>query len=257
MYSYNRVIKAKDATLPDLPVKLVRTPLVSPKHSSGFGGPGKALADSRGESPVSFVRGICHLQAPGSAWNALENNRTTSAKIEKIKKQSEERIKIVEKDTYARGFSEGLKKGMDQEKMELSLAVESVAKLIKELKTLKKELLESSDKQIIDLAFLIAGKVIHKEVNTGREVILSVLRDAMKNMQEREVVRIRLNSGDYSHIKEVKPDFLDGFSDIVIEKDDGIGLGGAMLEAYSGAVDARLDTQLNKIMESLCDEHGF
>jgi flagellar assembly protein FliH len=257
MHSYNRVIKAEDATLPDPPVKLVRTPSVPPNHGSGSGGPRQALSGSREEAPVRFVRGIGHFQAQGSALNSRENNRGISDKIEKIKKQSEERIKIVEKDTYARGFSEGLKKGIDQEKMELSLAVESVTKLIKELKTLKKELLEGSEKQIIDLAFLIARKVIHQEVNTDRKVILSVLRDAMKNVQEREVVRIKLNSSDYRHIVEGKPDFLDVFSDIVIEKDDDIGQGGAMIEAYSGAVDARLDTQLNKIVESLCDEHGF
>ena len=122
---------------------------------------------------------------------------------------------------------------------------------------LKKQILEGSEKQILDLAFLIAGKVIHKEVSTGREVILSVLRDAMKNIQEREGIRIRLNPGDYRDIIEVKPDFFEIYGDISIEKDEGIGQGGAMIETNSGSVDARLDKQLNKIMESLCDEHRF
>jgi len=176
---------------------------------------------------------------------------------EEIRKETEERIKIAEKDTYDRGFSEGLREGIDREKKQLSLVAGSVANLIRELKKMKKDFQENSEKEIMDLVFLIAGKVIHKEVSTGREVILSVLRDAMKNMQEREGVRIRLNPVDYSHIKEVKPDFLESFNNILIEKDEGIGQGGAMIETYSEIVDARLDQQLNKIMETLRDEHGF
>ena len=171
--------------------------------------------------------------------------------------RTEERIKIAEKNASDRGFSEGLKKGIEQEKRESSLSVESVGKLIRELKKLKKQFLEGSEKEIIDLAFLIAEKVIHKEVSIGREVIVSVLRDAMKSMQERDGVSIRLNPGDYCHLTEAKPDFLDSYNDILIEKDEGIGQGGVIIETYSGVVDARLDKQLNKIMESLHDEHGI
>ncbi len=205
----------------------------------------------------SYSRIIKAKDVREAGFNDFENNRDIMIEIEKIRKQAEERIKIAEKDAYDRGCSEGRRDGIDQKNRELSLTAESVAKLIRELEDLKKQILEGSEKEILDLVFLIAGKVIHKEVSTGREVILSVLRNAMKNMQEREGVRIRLNPGDYSHIVEAKPDFLDSFSDILIEKDEGIGKGGAMIETNSGAVDARLDQQLNKIMESLCDEHGF
>jgi flagellar biosynthesis/type III secretory pathway protein FliH len=37
----------------------------------------------------------------------------------------------------------------------------------------------------------------------------------------------------------------------LIEKDEEIGQGGAVIETHSGIVDARLDQQLDKIKESL------
>ncbi len=209
------------------------------------------LMESREKTADGFIRGICRIPANEADSNACENNKDVEAEIEKIGKEEKQRIKIAEKDAYDRGFSKGLGEGIDREKRELSFAAESVEKMIGELKMLKEELLKSSEKEIIGLAFLMAEKVIHKEVSADREVILSVLRDAIRNMRDNDGVRIRLNPEDYRYITEAKPDFLDNFGDILIEKDEKIGRGGAVIETHLGAVDARLDQQLNKIRESL------
>lgn len=207
------------------------------------------LTRLREKAPAGFTRGICHIPENKAGVNSRENSRDIDVESEEIRTQVEERVKIALKETYDRGFSEGVTEGMDREKSELSLAAESVAKLSRELKRLKEEFLESSEKEIIDLVFSIAGKIIHKEVSVDREVVLSVLKDAMKNIQERDGVRIRLNPEDYRYIKEAKPDFLDSFGNMSIEKDEKIGQGGAVIETHFRAVDARLDQQLNKIRD--------
>ncbi len=88
-------------------------------------------------------------------------------------------------------------------------------------------------------------------MSTDREILFSVLGDAMRNIQERNDVSIRLNPEDHRYIIEAKPDFLDSFGDILIEKDEEIGQGGAVIKTHFGTLDARLDQQLNKIRESL------
>jgi flagellar assembly protein FliH len=238
MYSSdsNKVVKAQDIKLTDPPA--------TARHER---------AGSRNKAPGRFIRGICHIPSNKEDFNARKNKRDIDAEIEEPGKQVEERIKIAEKEAYNRGFSKGLAEGIERKKRELSLAVESVAKLTRELKILKEELLKSSEKKIIDLVFLIAGKVIHKEVSTGREVVLSVLKDAMKNMQERDGVSICLNPEDHRYITEAKPDFLDSFGDILIEKDEKIGQGGAVIKTHSVTLDARLDQQLDKIREQVSE----
>ncbi|OPX39657.1 MAG: hypothetical protein B1H13_09315 [Desulfobacteraceae bacterium 4484_190.3] len=219
MHSSNRIIKAQDIN----------------------------LKDTKDKTLAGFIRGICHIPTNKADFNARGNNMEYGFEIEEPGKQIEERIKTVAKEAYDRGFSKGVKEGIDQEKTELSLATESVAKLIRELKIMKEELLKSSEKEIIDLAFSIAGKVIHKEVSTNREVVWSVLKDAMRNIRERDGVNIRMNPEDYRYITEAKPDLLDNFGDMSIKKDEGIGQGGVVIETHSGLVDARLDQQLEKI----------
>jgi len=231
---FKKVIKARD-------IKLTNPPDTA-RHKQGW---------AREKARARFVLGICHIPANEADFNASGNNMDIGSEIEEPGKQIEERIKIAAKEAHDRGFSKGVTEGIDREKRELALAAEAVAKLIRELKVLKQELLEGSEKEIIDLVFSIAGSVIHKEVSADREVVLSVLKDAMRNMQDRNGVNIRLNPEDHRYITEAKPDFLDSYGDISIEKDEEIGQGGAVIETHWGTVDARLDQQLDKIREQV------
>ena len=183
----------------------------------------------------------------------IYNKSKVEAEIKEIRREAQERIKITKKEAYDRGFSEGIWKGIDQEKKKLSQTLESVTKLINDLKISKDEFFENSEKEIIDLVFLIAKKVIHREVDINREIIVSVLRDTIKDVRDKEGVKIRLNTKDYHYLMEASPDFLSKFCDIkdTLIEDEEIGRGGVVIETHSGGMDARLDQQLNRIKETL------
>lgn len=215
------------------------------------------LTDLRGKAQVRFIPGICHIPASEANFNVRENNMNIGFEIEETEKLIEGKIEIAAKEAYGKGFSKGETEGINRKQKELALAAESLAKLTRELKVLKKDFLKDSEKEIIDLVFSIAGSVIHKEVKTDRDVILSVISDAMRTIQEKKNVSIRLNPEDYRYMTEAKSDFLDSFKDILIEKDEKIDQGGAVIKTHSGTLDARLDQQLNKIRESFHDNHEF
>jgi len=234
MNSYSRIIKAQDVK----------------------------LTDPREETPTGFVRGLC--DPPADEHEEVEirtEEEPVSVQEEttggEIAEREAARAKAAEREAAEKKAYEVVMEGVDLDKRNLSLASESVAKLIRELETLKEKLLERFEQEILDLVFLVAGKVIHREVNADREIILSVLRDAMKTMRGKEDVRVRMNPEDYRYITEANPDFLGSYGEVSIEKDEEIGRGGAVIEAHSGAVDARLDQQLGKVRDELYDEHRF
>lgn len=246
MSDSNKVVKAQDIKLTDPPA--------TARHER---------AGSSKKAQVRFIPGICHIPASKANFNVRENNMNigfeieeTDNEIEETEKQIEGKIKIAKKEAYDRGFSKGVTEGINRKQKELALAAESLAKLIRELNVLKEEFLKDAEKEIIDLVFSIAGSVIHKEVKTDRDVILSVLSDAMRTIQEKKNVSIRLNPEDYRYITEAKPDFLDSFKDILIEKDEKIGKGGAVIKTRFGTLDARLDQQLDKIRGQMSEVGG-
>jgi len=206
------------------------------------------LIDSKEKLQPKFIK--INFQTKEKEEDICKNKSNVRAEI------VAKRMEVIKKKMYDKAFSEGVREGRNQEKKKSSMAIESVAKLIKDLKILKDEFFENSEKEIIDLIFLIAKKVIHREVDTSREIIVSVLKDTVKNVRGKEDIKIRLNPKDYHYIMEASPDFLSKFCDIkntLIEEDEEIGRGGAVIETDLEEIDATLDHQLDKIKAKLSD----
>lgn len=169
---------------------------------------------------------------------------------EKVKDAFTKKVKLVEQKSYEKGLSDGVQKGRELQKNENLQALHAMASIVKETSKLKKSILENAEQQIIQLALAITEKVIHLEVTTNREVIRCVLKEAIKNIADRENMKIRVHPQDFHFMLEIKSEFLhdfDGIRNIVFEEDESILRGGAIIETLCGEVDARLDQQFNEI----------
>ncbi len=163
-----------------------------------------------------------------------------------IQAQTEKNIKKISEDCYKKGFSDGT----EFQKKEALPVINAVASMTKMIPLIKKEIIKKTEEQIIMLAIAIAEKIINQEVATNKEIILSVLKGALKNIAETDGMKIRLNPQDFHYMMEVKKDFLqsfDGLHNVVFEEDTSIKRGGAIVETMFGEVDARLESQLKEI----------
>jgi flagellar assembly protein FliH len=176
--------------------------------------------------------------------------RSERFNLDKVKDAVTKKVQIAEHKSYEKGLSDGVRSGRELQKNETLQTLQAMASIVKETVKLKKSILENAEQQIIQLSLAIAEKVIHLEVTTNREVIRSVLKDAIKNIGDRENMKIRVNPQDFHFMLEIKSDFLhgfDGIKNIVFEEDESILRGGAVIETLCGEVDARLDQQYNEI----------
>jgi len=168
------------------------------------------------------------------------------SELEKSLAAAEEKLRRVEKEAYDRG----LQAGAERQRRELAPAAESLSRLIREIGGLKQRIFTSTERQVIRLVLAVAEKVIHREASLHADVIQHVLRDAIRNIVDREGMKIRLNPRDFLHVMEVKQDFLrsmDGLKNVIFEEDSGIPFGGAVIETSFGEVDARLEQQIREI----------
>jgi flagellar assembly protein FliH len=176
-----------------------------------------------------------------AAYNSIETETISS--IEKLKKEA-----------YAKGYSEGIREGAEDEKKRLLQAAEALTNSMKELDRLRKEILESNEDKILNLVFSVTEKVIHKEVTTNRDIVHDVLKSAVKQVIDKEGIKVRLNPEDYRYILEINPGIIDSFDDIrnlSVVEDNSIKRGGVVIETSSGEVDARLDQQLHEVRKAV------
>ena len=176
-----------------------------------------------------------------SAYNSTENN--TALRIEGAKKEA-----------YTKGYSEGIKEGTEDERKRLFQAAEALANSMRELDRLRKEILESNEEKILNLVFSVTEKVIHREVTTSRDIVYDVLKSAIKQVTDKEGIKVRLNPEDYRYILEMNPGIIDSFDNIrnmSVVEDNSIRRGGVVIETSSGEVDARLDQQLHEVRKAI------
>lgn len=164
------------------------------------------------------------------------------------------KIQITEQQGYERGLSDGIREGRTLEKNETMQALQAMSAIVKEMSALKKSALENLEEEILRLSLAVAEKVIHVEATTNREVIRGVLKEAIKNIGDRENMKIRVHPQDFHFMIEIKNDFLqsfDGIRNVTFEEDESIRRGGAIIETVCGEVDARLDQQYEEMKAAL------
>jgi len=183
--------------------------------------------------------------APGKGAHGAGADKA-QAPAEPTTSFTQNQIKKISDEAYARGYAEGQK----SQHKEVAAALESLVVATKSIPSIKKNILEKGEEQMVKLAFAIAEKIVQQEVATRKDIIFAVLKNAIKNIAETDGMKIRLNTQDFRYMMEVKKDFLqsfDGIRNVVFEEDSSIKRGGAVVETMFGEVDARLESQLKEI----------
>lgn len=196
------------------------------------------------------VKNASEADAVKAKTSGAAGQAKVQAPVEKVNEVTETQLKKIRDEAHAKGHAEGLK----SQHKNMAAALEALAAATKSLPFIKKSILEKGEEQMVHLAFAIAEKIIQQEVATRKDVILGVLKGALKNVADTEGMKIRLNTQDFRYMMEVKKDFLqsfDGIRNVVFEEDSSIKRGGAVVETMFGEVDARLESQLKEIKAAM------
>jgi flagellar biosynthesis/type III secretory pathway protein FliH len=198
----------------------------------------KEVINSGKAIPVSCTSLGEDYSDDGSVIDEYGEKQTQLSEQDRRNLEIEKHVKKVNEDFYKKGLSDGI----EFQKKEALPALTAVATI------------EKKEEQIVMLAIAIAEKIINQEVATRKEIILGVLKGALKNIAETDGMKIRINPQDFRYMMEIKKDFIqsfDGIRNVVFEEDASIKRGGAIVETMFGEVDARLESQLQEIKAAM------
>jgi flagellar assembly protein FliH len=163
------------------------------------------------------------------------------------------------------GEEEKLKSQARQQGLEeaRALAQQELQKKLKELEQQGEEMeaerrlfFDKVEPELARLAVGIAEKVIAKELETSPEIVIGLVRNAMKRMRERETLRVRLNPEDLPLVKAAREDLMaevNGVNKLDLQEDRRVGPGGCMVESSNGVLDATIKTQLEKLEQVIIE----
>lgn len=183
----------------------------------------------------------------------FQRSKANGEFIKEIKEKPEE----IGQKAYIEGFSKGEKDALESGKRMFETVLNSLREAILELEKVKKEICFNAEKEIVELALAIAKKIVGHEVTTKKELILRVVKEALKKVSDRDKINIRINPSDFQVCRDAKfqlSDLVDNTESIIFEEDDKICRGGCVIETNLGDIDARIQEQLRVVEETFKSE---
>jgi flagellar assembly protein FliH len=197
------------------------------------------------------------------------NRKISGIKAERVSdlhfrpRSSHNRLKTVQNEmqqrsesAYRYGFEDGKKIGLEEGKTLVEQALELFRRVTDEVRNERNRILLESEQIVVRLAVAVAKTIIHEELRTDNTLIRNIVLKAVKSIEDKTRLHIKVNPGDWRTIKEFEEQILTaahGVKELEIREDEHVKPGGCIIEGNSGIIDAQLDTQLTEIVESLID----
>ena len=217
-----------------------------------FGSPSVSRKGSEAEF-VSLQIG----EKEGGAFIPLEqggDSYRARRQADDILKEDHENSALKEKEAYEKGFSQGEKDGLKLGEKKALKVIEAIEDLFIGLSSMKNEIARQHEREIVGLIFAIAKRIIHNRIDSDERIVSEVVFKAVGLATEKSEVTIRVNPEDFDYIEKLRPEFFTKFSElrsITVTSDASITRGGCFLETPYGDADARIETQLERIYQSL------
>lgn len=178
---------------------------------------------------------------------------TASAKareiLQKAQHEAEEIIRraVEEREREKKGgYQEGYQEGLAQ-----------VTELLAKARVEYDQIFKNSQKDLLNLGFKIAEKIIGKQIELDQNVIVDIVGHALQAVRQSRQITVRLNPEDAKILKANK--------DILVQKlgtgrvvdfyeDKKVERGGCIIESEIGIVDAQLQKQLERLKKVLSAE---
>ena len=167
---------------------------------------------------------------------------------------AKEKAALIEREAYEAGFAQGEKDGFEMGAKKLDKVLDRTEETLKGMVSYKGDFIRLYEKEILHLISHIAEKVVRGRVKIDHTVIRETIFEAFNLVVDRSEVTIRVSPEDIAYVKEIRPKFFDRIKDlksITIESDPSVSPGGCFMETGFGQIDARLESQLEKIAAAI------
>jgi flagellar biosynthesis/type III secretory pathway protein FliH len=171
------------------------------------------------------------------------------------------------KEGFAAGLIEGQKRGFDEAMGAVKPGVESLIQAWEQtLERFQKSLPvhhAESQQELVRLAIGIAAHVTHQEALWNRGVVEETVKAALQMVTDGRHVALAINPDEVGYLEQYLPGLLKKIrtvEEIELQPDATVTPGGCMVRFAGGQIDARLETQIERIAAELLveqkDEHA-
>ncbi len=156
----------------------------------------------------------------------------------------------IERDAFMKGYAQGERAGAEAAAARGEAVVRRLSETVDELRTLRTDLLQKAEQQVVQLALAIARRITHREVSLDPELLAAMGRVALDRLSGTSSATIRLHPDDYAAVVRTGgASHGDGVTTIVA--DPAVRRGGCLVQSEFGVIDVGVDAQIQEIARTL------
>ncbi len=182
------------------------------------------------------------IEAARAKGEKMAADAAAQARAEAREKGREEGIRA--------GREEGRREAFEKARGEIDKLAETLERALAEFSSLKDHLFVQAEKELLDLAMLIARKVVAREVEADRHVTVENLARCLDMLSGRGNLTVRVAPGVLENVKECLPELLkttEDLSSVTVQGDPDVSPGGCVVNSQAGLLDAQIETQFGEI----------
>ncbi len=108
---------------------------------------------------------------------------------------------------------------------------------------------------MVRLSLAVARRILHRELTLDPESIQGVVHAALRNLEHREVLRVRVCPEAAKMVRSILEQAGAGPA-IEVTPDNKMGVGDIVFETSVGQLDASIETQLQEVQRGFADRLG-
>lgn len=173
-----------------------------------------------------------------------------------VEKQEEARLNAerLAEEASVRGFQAGHEQGLLQAEADFQQKRQEMQELLETAYQEKKRIIQQSESFLLSLSVKIAEKVIKGELKQHSGQLLSMVKQALKQVEENEDLIIQVAPEDYTiilpFIEELET-YVGPDSELKLIPVPNFTKGGCMILTMSGSYDVTVSSQLEEIKQQL------
>jgi flagellar assembly protein FliH len=164
-----------------------------------------------------------------------------------------QRAATIERDAFAKGYAQGERAGLEAAATRGQAMLRRLGETVQELTALRADIIQRSERQVVQLAMAIAERMINREISLDRGLVCAMARVALDRLGENASATIRLHPDDFA---AVSAGLGDGWKDqqITIAPDPMVSRGGCRVHSDFGFMDVDVASQFRELSKTLFDE---
>jgi len=160
-------------------------------------------------------------------------------------------IEDIQRRAYEEGFASGEKAGFADGEQKAEILVERLDKIIDEVAVFKENLVREVEKQVVDFALAMARKIIIDEISAKPEIIVTVVKEALKRLQRMGTITIKINPALYDLFMKKKPELMDIHEDIIFDVNSNVSLTGPLVISQTEEVVTDIEALIANITDDV------